>query len=115
MDQPKRKIQLNEILDKTSTSIALESDGSIVVDHYDFSDEAQAHFGNDVAFQLLVPLSSVELLHNVLSVSGGFRSPEEAGFRLMQVIQNRFRGYHAFQHFLQENSIPYEKKFDSWA
>jgi hypothetical protein len=115
MDQSKRKIDLNEVLEKTSTSIELIEDGSIVVHHYDFSPAAQDHFGNDVAFIITVPPSSVKLLHELLSLSGAFRTDDDADLRLMQVIQNQFRGYHAFQNFLQEKEVPYEKKFDSWA
>lgn len=115
MDQPKRKIQLNEILDKTSTSIALEADGSIVVHHYDFSDEAQQHFGNDVAFIITLTSEGKEMLHTLLSGNTGFRTGDEADLQLLGLIQARFKGYHDFQDYLQANNVPYEKRFDSWA
>ena len=115
MDQPKHKIRLNEILEKTSTTVALYTDGRIVVDHYDFSSDANSFFGKDVAYILIIPPSGTALLHGLLTGDAKLSSAESADVRLLELIQIHFQGYHDFKNYLENNNIPLEKKFDSWA
>lgn len=49
-----KRVKLKGVLERTASSIEIKGDGSLVVEVYDFSDEAEQWFGNDVAFLLKV-------------------------------------------------------------
>src|SRR5690606_30042714 len=49
-----RRVKLRGLLERTASTVEVRSDGALVVELYDFSPNAHAWFGNDVAFLLTV-------------------------------------------------------------
>ena len=49
-----KRVKLKGVLERTASSVEIKGDGSLVVEVYDFSDDAEQWFGNDVAFLLKV-------------------------------------------------------------
>jgi hypothetical protein len=49
-----KRVKLKGVLERAASSVEIKGDGSLVVEVYDFSDEAEQWFGNDVAFLLKV-------------------------------------------------------------
>lgn len=97
-------------LDRTASSVILKDDGSLVVELYDFSDEAERHFGNDVA--LLVTVGAAEK-RTVLERLGGERLAGDD--ELLRLVEGRFGDYFELVRWLDENGVPYHKGFDAWA
>ena len=48
------RLTLRSSPEKSVTWLYIRQDGSLVVEWYDYSSDAQCHFGNDVAFLLIV-------------------------------------------------------------
>lgn len=101
-------------LNRTASWAKLKGNGSLEVETFDFSDDAQDSFGNDVAFMLTVAPEHLPDLLKHLEWQGEY--PGKAGKAwLLDTMQQRFSDYFAFQVWLQERSIPFKTKFDSWA
>ncbi|MFO0795911.1 MAG: hypothetical protein U0804_00385 [Gemmataceae bacterium] len=87
---------------------------SLVIELYDHGPQSESSFGNDVAFLIHV---TAEHKPRVLAL---LRAPGEAptagdDAKLYMLLRERFRDYYEVQRWLDANSIPYRKNFDSWA
>lgn len=112
------KTRLKSHLEKTADWAKIHEDGTLEIEHYDFSAEAQNHFGNDVAFLLFVWPDEKALvlthLEQEMPEKAAHVSGEAADIRLLQLIAEKYN-YHSFQAWLQQKDIPFTKQFDSWA
>ncbi len=99
-------------LDRTASSVILKDDGSLVVELYDFSDEAERHFGNDVASLVTVGAAATR---TVLERLGGERGSDGGDGELLRLVGERFGDYFEVVRWLDENGVPYQKGFDPWA
>ncbi len=99
-------------LDRTASSVILKDDGSLVVELYDFGDEAERHFGNDVA--LLVTVGASEK-RTVLERLAGGRGSDGGDGELLRLVEERFGDYFEIVRWLDENDVPYHRGFDPWA
>jgi hypothetical protein len=110
------KVKLKGSLDQTASWAENLSDGSLVIELYDFSADAQKWLGNDVAFTMVIPIeASVDLLSRL---SDGRTLPSGVSERdnlLLHLIQERFTDYYAAKHWLDEQAIPYRAEFEPWA
>ena len=111
-----KRVKLKGVLDRTASSVEIKGDGSLVVEVYDFSDKAEQWFGNDVAF--LLKVSSADKSRMLSCLMAG--QHEMAGSLdrdelLLQLLKEQFVDYYAVKQWLEENKIPYQKEFDSWA
>jgi hypothetical protein len=111
-DELERK--LSGGLKKTASWARLKDDGSLEVETFDFSDDAQGSFGNDVAFLITVAPEHLPDLLGHLEWLGQY--PGEAGqARLLDTVQQRFTSYFEFKKWLEQCGIPFRTKFDSQA
>jgi hypothetical protein len=111
-----KRVELKGGLEKTGSSAEIQSDGSLVVELYDFSPEADRWFGNDIAFLLKVSAGGKEEM--LARLQAGQTLPPDAPDRddlLLCLIAERFPDYYAVKRWLEENGIPYQKEFDSRA
>jgi hypothetical protein len=114
--EKKRRVKLKGVLEHTSTSVEIKDDGSLVVEFYDFSDEAQNRFGNDVAYTLTVNSSDKDkILLHLMSKHGLKSDLQNKDELLLQLIEEQFRDYYGIQEWFKINEIPYQKDFDPWA
>lgn len=110
------RVRLAGGLKGTASSAEIREDGSLVVELYDFSEDAQNHFGNDVAFLLIVPASEKPRLLSLLVKGHNMkRRRGNQDHLLLHHIKDHFVDYYAFKKWLEEYGITYEKEFDSWA
>lgn len=97
------KTKLNGGPSKTVTWIWLE-DSQLKVEYYDFSEEAQNTFGNDIAYILTV--NETKKLFSISSQNAE---------TLIEWLTNNFQSYFGIKQWLENNKIGFEKEIDSWA
>jgi len=111
-----KRVELKGVLKRTASSVAVKGDGSLVVELYDFSDSAEQWFGNDVAFLLKVSSADKSRMLSCLrSGQNGMEGSLDRDQLLLQLLKEQFDDYFAVKEWLEENKIPFEKEFDSWA
>ena len=99
------KTKLTGGLEKTVTWIWLDpSAGQLKVEYYDFSEEAQRMFGNDIAYTI-----TVHEMSKLFSVSG---QNETA---LIEWITGNFSSYFGVKKWLEDNEVGFETEIESWA
>ena len=110
-----KRVPLRGILPHTASVVAIDDDGGLVVELYDFSPEAHTWLGNDVAFLLHVGAGEKdEALRRLLQG----RQPPDAADRdalLLQLLAERFTDYYDVQRWFEAERIPFRKEFDPWA
>ena len=109
-------MKLKGVLERTASSVEIKGDGSLVVELYDFSDAAEQRFGNDLAF--LLKVSSADKSRMLSCLMSGHDEMEGSLDRdelLLQLLKEQFADYYAVKQWLEENNIPFQKEFDSWA
>jgi hypothetical protein len=110
------KVKLRGSLDRTASWAEILSDGSLVIELYDFSADAQQWLGNDVAFTVVIPAEArVEMLSRLSEGRILPSSVAEHDRLLLHLTQERFADYYAAKHWLDEQAIPYRAEFEPWA
>lgn len=109
-------INLKGGLKDTASSAQIKSDGSLVIELYDFSSEAEKWLGNEVAFLLKVsPSDKSKMLSCLLGGQNQMFDESQEDDLLLQLKGGRFTDYYEVEQWMEENKIPYEKEFDPWA
>lgn len=116
MASNEKSVKLRGGLEKTATWLKITSDGELIVDYYDFSNEAQDTFGNDIASVLTIKpqekIRILQLLSNSIEVTNGESSTDEL---LLKLMSEKFDSYFAIENWLQTNGIEYQQHYDAWA
>ena len=109
-------VKLRGGLPHTSSSAEIRADGSLVIEWYDFSDEAQSSMGGDVAFFVIVaPANKITVLERLTGEAAPSLCSEHLDQKLLTLIQERFEDYISVKRWLEASFIPYEKDFDGHA
>jgi hypothetical protein len=110
-----KRVKLRGVLAHTASSAAIDGDGNLVVELYDFSAEAHRWLGNDVAF--LLELGPAEKDAALRHLSGGHDAANapDGDALLLQLVEERFDDYYAVEQWLNEQGIPFRKRFEPWA
>jgi len=115
-DNFKHQVKLSTNLPGSATWVRIEQDGRLVVEFYDFSEQAHDCFGGDVAYLLIVAPDNKSLMLSKLepeaSASGAQTDPDA---RLLTLLQQRFDSYFRIEEWFQANGVPFEKVFDDMA
>ena len=110
------RVRLTGGLEHTASSVEVRPDGSLVVEFYDFSDEAERTFGNDVAYVLLVePEQKTRILSGLLAESQDEEAPVNPDAQLLRLMQQKFSSYFQVKEWVKEHGITFRSEFDSWA
>jgi len=88
---------------KTVTWVWLE-DAQLKVEYYDFSQDAQDMFGNDIAYIL-----TVRAMSKLYSITKQNESS------LIDWLKEKFQSYFEIKGWLEENEIGFDRETDSWA
>ncbi len=117
MNQPAPSIRLQGPWEKTAGWARVLEDGRIELELYDFSDKAQATFGNDVAWMYSIEASEKPRIIEALSRLAGAASldPEATDDALLHALAENFSDVLAIREWLKKESIPFQVVFDSWA
>lgn len=89
--------------EKTVTWVWLEN-GQLKVEYYDFSEEAQRMFGNDIAYTITV--KEMERLYS---------SSKQNEDVIIQWLVDNFQNYFAVKKWLEEMDIDFHLETESWA
>ncbi len=109
-------VKLRGGLPHTSSSAEIRADGSLVIEWYDFSPEAQSSMGGDVAFFVIVaPANKLTVLERLTGEPAPALCAEHLDQKILALIQERFEDYVSVKRWLEACGIPYEKDFDGRA
>ena len=97
------KIKLTGGPEKTVTWIWLET-GQLKVEYYDFSEDTQRMFGNDIAYTL-----------TVIEMEKLYSSSKQNADLLFQWLVDNFHSYFAIKQWLEEMDINFHLETESWA
>lgn len=89
--------------EKTVTWVWLEN-GQLKVEYYDFSEEVQRMFGNDIAYTITV--KEMERLYS---------SSKQNEDVIIQWLVDNFQNYFAVKKWLEEMDIDFHLETESWA
>lgn len=97
------KVKLAGGLEQTVTWVWLEN-VQLKVEYYDFSEDAQRFFGNDIAYTLTV--TEMDKLYLITKL-------DEA--KVIQWFVENFKTYFAIKKWLEENNIGFNVEIESHA
>jgi hypothetical protein len=117
MSYESKRIKLAGNIERTTSSVEIKDDGSLIVEFYDFSTDAHQWFGRDVAFVLSVHADNKEYLLNCLLTEEHIDevSASDKDELLLRLMKKRFKDFFEVKMFFQNKNIPYEEIFDEWA
>jgi hypothetical protein len=115
MSEPER-FKLPGVLDRTASWVYVVDDGTLVVELYDFSPDAEKWLGNDVAFLLHVaPDDKARILTRLRDEQPDAGRGEDHDATLLRLLRERFADYYAVKEWLDRHGIAYRKEFEPWA
>jgi len=109
----RQSIKLPSPWDHSSAWARVLEDGRIELELYDFSLDAQAHMGNDVAWIWRIETAHIPRLRALLEERSGAPIRDDQTF--LDALARHFSHVHAIRDWLKEKGIPYVEEFDSWA
>ena len=110
-----KRVKLRGVLAHTASSAAIDGDGNLIVELYDFSAEAHHWLGNDVAFLLELGPAAKDAALRRLSGGQDAKNASDPDAQLLQLVAERFDDYYAVEQWLTEQGIPFRKQFEPWA
>ena len=100
-----QKVKLSGEPDKTVTWIWLDSvEGQLKVEYYDFGEDAQRLFGNDIAYTITVN----EMDKLLSAIPQGETS-------LIAWMARSFKSYFGIKQWLEESKIGFRVEIEGWA
>ncbi len=92
-------------LEKTATWVWLDpADGQLNVEYYDFSEDAQRMFGNDIAYAL-----------TVIDMSKLYSASKQNDLSLIRWLTENFKSYFGVKKWLEEQGIGFTVEIESHA
>lgn len=95
---------------QSSGSARLTTEGSLELELYDFSDQAQQSMGNDVAWIWTVAAEDMPALLHMLPVEAALSDQA-----LIDALVAAHGHVHAIRDWIRAQNIPLREDFDSWA
>ena len=100
-----QKVKLSGGPDRTATWVWLDPvEGRLKVEYYDFSEDAQRLFGNDIAYTITV--DEMDKLLSTVNLQQAALLPWMAGY---------FKSYFGIKQWLEESKIGFRVEIESWA
>ena len=101
---------------QTASSASIRPDGSLVIEVFDWSEDAQKWLGRDAAyFMIVAPRHKPDVLARLAVQAVAHPAGSGADQQLLELIAEHFDDYYAVKKWLEGAGIPYDKDFDSWA
>ena len=111
-----KRVRFRDGLENTASSAEIKDDGTLVIEFFDFSEEAEGVFGNDVAYQLIIPAADKEtILSTLINDETTMKRAGDSDVELLRLLEERFKSYFDLRDWLDENGVDYQKVFDAWA
>ena len=102
------RIKLRGRLVKTASSAYIGDTGELCVEIFDFSDEAQKVFGNDVAYT--VSIHDKAALRQLLGLHADAKDVD-----IVDRVATQFEDYYAVKRWLEASGVAFDETFESWA
>ena len=100
-----QKVKLSGGPDRTATWIWLDPvEGRLKVEYYDFSEDAQRLFGNDIAYTITV--DEMDKLLSTVNLEAASLLSWMAGY---------FKSYFGIKQWLEESKIGFRVEIEGWA
>jgi len=99
-------------LPSTAGFLRFKSGGDLEIEFYDFGENAQSSFGNDVATTYTVRRADLPTLQAALSNDQGVHAE---GADVRHVLVAKFSGVLGLVAWIKGEGIPVTTSFDSWA
>jgi len=116
MENNEKSVKLRGGPRHTTTWVKILENGDVLVDYFDFSDEAESSFGNDVAYVVTIKAADKAKLLQLLTAEKPIESTQVGlDDTVLRIMDERFESYFPLMAWLKESGVEYEKKFDSWA
>ena len=109
-----KRVELRGLQPKKTSWAIIGDDGGLVIELFDFSENAHKWLGNDVAFLLHLDVAAKEAAL-VRLFGGDPPTGAERDALLLRLIGERFEDYDAVLQWLIEHAIPFRKEFEPWA
>jgi hypothetical protein len=107
------RIRLQGGLERTASSAYIDGEGRLVVECFDFSEDAHNFFGNDVAFVLTIAAELKQALLERLRVDASAES--DADEALLRAVADRFSSYFDIKTWLEAEELAFTSSFDPHA
>ena len=113
--EPKARftVRLNGPWSGTGAWARVMEDGHVELELFDHSEDAQEHFGNDVAWIYRIAACDKPRLFEMLESRTG--TPIGNDQAALGAFTAHFANVHTIRDWLKEVNIPYTEEFDSWA
>ena len=111
--KPRIEVRLKGILEKTASWARVLNDGRVELEYYDYSSSAQDWFGNDVAWMYRIAASEKPRMFTLLSIQTG--KPVADDQAMLDALAAGFGDVKLVRDWLQDNQVPFQEEFDSWA
>ena len=111
-----KTIKLAGNLARTTTWIKISRQGDVVIEYYDFSEEAESFLGNDTAYMLTIKHPDRGEMLRLLAGDAAqeiARLPEDEA--ILKLMSMQFGDYFEIKQWLKANNIAFQKAIDSWA
>ena len=113
---PQRRILLPGGPDHSASWVEIAGDGSMVIEFYDHSEQAQTAMGNDVAYLLTIAAAdSDSVLYRLLDDRPTIQANADMDSLLLNLISRQFTSYFDLREWLEEQSVPFARTFNGWA
>ena len=106
------KRKLRGKLKGTASWIEIRADGGMQLEFFDYSEDAQAIFGHDIAYLIQVSAHEKRRVMAFLNIHGALMHPDHL---LLERIEESFVDYFECKEWLDAHGIAYQKEFDSMA
>jgi hypothetical protein len=100
-----KSVKMLNHLDQTSNTAQILEDGRLKIDHYDFSQEAEDQFGNDVAFMIYISPEYKQNLLELLQKENQYNAlGENTDDCLLDILSKKW-DYHSFLTWIEKQNI----------
>jgi hypothetical protein len=107
------KLKLRGKLKGTASWVEIKADGGLQLEFFDYSEDAQAIFGHDIAYLIQVSEQEKQQAMAFLNISDdGMANPDLV---LLERLEESFVDYFECKEWLDAHGVSYQKEFDAMA
>jgi hypothetical protein len=107
------KVKLRGKLKGTASWVEIKANGGLQLEFFDYSEDAQAIFGHDIAY--LIQISEHEKSQVMAFLNIHEKELAHPDLLLLERIEESFADYFECKEWLDAHGVSYQKEFDSMA
>jgi hypothetical protein len=106
------KVRLRGKLKGTASWVEIKPNGGLQLEFFDYSEDAQAIFGHDIAYLIQVSEHEKSQVMAFLNINNELAHPDVL---LLERMEESFVDYFECKEWLDAHGVSYQKEFDSMA